>query len=346
MIDAYEIGIELALQDGVTAGLVVVARELAALDLAVAASSAGLVALTRTAEAAAAMVSAAAGIGSPVRPKSAIDRSADDAAVVTKAAMVREGASIQVVNAAAPMGPPAADAVQPVTASARQPEPLTQVQAAQALLPAPTAALPKVSTADVRRKQRDMPSAAAAAPDLPRAPVAQMGIPTQAPVTTSSGVADATTIVVALPAVGRGGRGVAGGPTAPRDRLGPAQQIWADVSRARSVEDSSVGVAPVIERSVNGLRVAEEGIAPPTAAKSTPSRPGVKMTGLFPDRASAPQRGPQGQSAAGGGPVMLDGRLVGHWLSERMAHDAARPAAGTTFFDARQAPAWTPSGVL
>ena len=43
---------------------------------------------------------------------------------------------------------------------------------------------------------------------------------------------------------------------------------------------------------------------------------------------------------------MLDGRLVGYWLSEQMARDASRPGGGTTFFDPRQAPAWTPSGVL
>ena len=43
---------------------------------------------------------------------------------------------------------------------------------------------------------------------------------------------------------------------------------------------------------------------------------------------------------------MLDGHLVGHWLAERMGRDAARPSAGTTQFDPRQAPAWMPAGAL
>ena len=43
---------------------------------------------------------------------------------------------------------------------------------------------------------------------------------------------------------------------------------------------------------------------------------------------------------------MMDGRLVGHWVSESMARDAGRPGAGATFFDPRQSPAWTPSGAV
>jgi hypothetical protein len=48
MIDAYEIGIQLALQDGVSAGLEVISRELAEVDRAVAATSAGIANLTQT----------------------------------------------------------------------------------------------------------------------------------------------------------------------------------------------------------------------------------------------------------------------------------------------------------
>ena len=62
--------------------------------------------------------------------------------------------------------------------------------------------------------------------------------------------------------------------------------------------------------------------------------------------AAAPMPQERGGDAGGVGTVMLDGRVVGQWLSERMARDAARPGAGTTFFDPRQAPAWTPSGAV
>ena len=67
--------------------------------------------------------------------------------------------------------------------------------------------------------------------------------------------------------------------------------------------------------------------------------------GLMGERAAAPLGADRGSGGGEMGPVMLDGRLVGHWLSERMARDASRPSAGPSFFDARQAPAWSPSGV-
>ena len=67
------------------------------------------------------------------------------------------------------------------------------------------------------------------------------------------------------------------------------------------------------------------------------------------EAAWAPQPAGRDGGGSGGhqmGVVQLDGRLVGHWLSEGMAREAGRPGAGTTFFDPRQGPAWTPSGAL
>ena len=74
--------------------------------------------------------------------------------------------------------------------------------------------------------------------------------------------------------------------------------------------------------------------------------PGGAAPGLFMDRSAAPDADSGGGGGSMTGSVMLDGRLVGHWLSEAMAREASRPGAGPTFFDARQAPAWTPSGVV
>ena len=73
----------------------------------------------------------------------------------------------------------------------------------------------------------------------------------------------------------------------------------------------------------------------------------LDRAGVTTRRAGLDATGPEsGGNGTGGGVVMLDGRLVGQWLSERMARDAARPGAGATFFDPRQSPAWTPSGAL
>ncbi len=47
-----------------------------------------------------------------------------------------------------------------------------------------------------------------------------------------------------------------------------------------------------------------------------------------------------GGERAGGGPVYLDGRLLGHWLAEHLAQEAGRPMAGGVGFDGRMGPAW------
>lgn len=73
MIDAYEIGIQLALQDGVSAGLEVISRELAEVDRAVAATSAGLLNLTHAAEATVRAITAAAGARAPVMPNPSVE---------------------------------------------------------------------------------------------------------------------------------------------------------------------------------------------------------------------------------------------------------------------------------
>ncbi len=64
-----------------------------------------------------------------------------------------------------------------------------------------------------------------------------------------------------------------------------------------------------------------------------------------PDKGRAGE-GESGSSAGTGGTVMLDGRLVGHWLADRMGRDAARAPAGMTGFDARQGASWGPSGAV
>ena len=66
-----------------------------------------------------------------------------------------------------------------------------------------------------------------------------------------------------------------------------------------------------------------------------------KVLGISDAGPTPNERGLQEDS---GGAVILDGRLVGEWMTDRMARDALRPGAGTTFFDGRQGPAWTPSG--
>ena len=79
-----------------------------------------------------------------------------------------------------------------------------------------------------------------------------------------------------------------------------------------------------------------------TGSAEGPSGSGV-FPGVFPAGVAAPAAS---GGAGGGGVVMLDGRLVGRWLADRMGREAARAPSGMTRFDARQSAAWSASGVI
>jgi len=131
---------------------------------------------------------------------------------------------------------------------------------------------------------------------------------------------------------------------------------------SRAVPAAPIAPGAMIRSGARGSGRAPEGLVAPrvramAAAPRTPAAPvaasGMAAGGmaaapggeLFAGKPSAPP--PQAQDGGrSGGDVMLDGRLVGHWLADRMGRDAGRPPAGTTHFDPRQAPAWTPSGAL
>ena len=90
----------------------------------------------------------------------------------------------------------------------------------------------------------------------------------------------------------------------------------------------------------------------PAGQASGRSRSGWQMNasdespaGMLTERSVAPERSGSVRSGPKRGVLKLDGQLVGQWLSDQMARAASRPGSGPTFFDSRQGPAWTPSGV-
>ena len=96
--------------------------------------------------------------------------------------------------------------------------------------------------------------------------------------------------------------------------------------------------APKTVRGVlprGGVRWADRPAAEADARTDEPGadRPGDDVR----TPAMAPREPPAG---AQGGAVLLDGRLVGRWLMERMGQAASRPAVGMTGFDPRQSAAW------
>jgi hypothetical protein len=355
VIDAYEIGIELLLQDGVSAGLETIARELAAVDAAVAASSAGLMALTRLAEGvssgATSMGVVGGAPGKGVEPKGA-----DAAAPVVDEApdgprLPREAVGDLVAGmTAAPVARRAVDGAvvaEPITVRA-----LTEGtgRPERASAPRPAVSLAEVAgAAPVTPVGLALAEAAALAGGAGHAPI--VAAPSSAPVGFPAASAAARVAAVAPaqqsadPAMPVGAAASAGAAAAPlmvfRDAL-PA--LKADVG---AVSNAPAPVAAAMQRQARPGPAPDVRVESDWSGGAVPTPGPVSMAaGGAGGRPAASPRREAGRSEGGDRPVLLDGRLVGQWLGERMARDAARPGAGTTFFDPRQAPAWTPSGAL
>lgn len=371
MIDAYEIGIQLALQDGVSAGLQVIARELGALDRAVAATAGRLEGLTRTAAEAQRAVAAVGGGRTPAAAgPEVVDTAMPDgvpaAIPVAGTPRAQAGAApvalpvggtaafelpaavpgVRVAASAGPVAPAGAVRVMPAAAAVAATPTGPASPSVTPAAPMPARLLPEVAAGT-----RATPvSASPAPPTRPAATAGLLVLPVinpppqrtppagseQAAMPAASGRQPAAPIRGSMPELV-----AARGPVMPRP-LAAAQP-----RRGAGRVDATPPVTPPVT----------QGIA---AAARAPVSPGVLGRGLASSAVSGSERRrtsngelgdrpatPVGQSQEGGrsgGDVMLDGRLVGHWLADRMGRDAGRPSAGTTAFDARQAPAWAPSG--
>ena len=333
MIDAFEIGIELALQDGVNAGLGVIARGLETLDRAVAATkSAGrLDALTAVAQGATQAVAAAGATLVPTvaEPIAAIaEPAAAGVPVMARAAMSPGGAATA----------PAADFERPVMA------PLVAVTAALPSQAAPVAAMAALIGA--------MPTVAAPAAVPATTPIARA----IAAVVATPPVAGPTAAPMraAAPIVPRPleddkpaspGRAKVAGP-AGRATVVPAAPIMPAAVEAMRVASplaraglamktpratQAAPVAPVAPIAAMGpTRTVERGMhqrpdAPPPRVPSrlaVPQAPAAPIAGRLGGLAAMPGREllpgspavPPSQAQDGGktgGDVMLDGRLVG-----------------------------------
>ena len=312
------------------------------MDAAAVASSAGLVALTRTAQTAAAAVSA---VGR-VPAKAAEPKAAE---MVTVADQTLPAApSVTALEAAATPVPSGGEQVAPEPETQMRPE--AKVFAEPASEPAQSAEAPsaapipdrpseQVSRGAEDDRARLTPVIVAREASLPASAPIKQAETANAPYAAAVADENVPTLKANVAAVER----VADAPARSAARADPGE-IRANASRVGPLGVSAPDVPTRVRRETTD--------AAEMVSRSTPvsvergQAPSAPMAGLFAEQASAPRPDSDGHGDGGGGAVVLDGRMVGQWLSERMARDAARPSAGPTFFDPRQAPAWTPSGVL
>ena len=343
MIDAYEIGIQLALQDDVSAGLQVIGRELEEVDRAIEATSAKLGDLGNAAHAA--VGSTAAALASRKAPSTGGDaegKAAEPAAATAAPEATPGAAQASAPAVAAPA--PTFDS----QASSRAERPVAEMsgsEASKSVAPAPEV----TAAADVGRRE---PTSApivvqvehAAEPVSPAAQVALVSDPELEP--QAAGNEPGMTKSAPTPAT-----------PATRSMAPPKRTSGAQAASERTIT-ASVGLptAPVrAERGGTAAMAAPWRPNEPTPEQSR--RPIAPWSGVetraapsrpdgFAERPAAPQAR-QGERMEGmSGSVMLDGHLVGQWLSEQMAKEASRPPSGTSFFDPRQTPAWSASGSL
>ncbi len=371
MIDAYEIGIRLALENGVSEGLAKVRQDLAMLDQAVAATARGLAQLHAVAGGA---VSGAGAelprMAAAVRPATSgatASTSGGEAALAPAAAasrvIERERATPvtaaaapavtvvvpdRVVPGAMPASMPASPSVAPAAATG-----VTAGGAARGSRDTPTPRVQVAPPAVVVQAPAPGPLAGATAPAPSRLTRVTTAEPARmAPERPQSGVVGAAPRVGAA-ALEAGRRG-----DAPRVRELPSPELAAlghamlrtrreesaaEAGRRERVTLRTSEVPEVARRAVPLRATARQEVQRRPAAPTSWSPPASPMVAAAAAPSSTiPDDGQraQAQSVPLHGDVFLDGVLMGRWMSEHMTREADRPPSGPTGFDARRSPAW------
>ena len=341
MIDAYEIGVQLALQDGVSAGLDVINRELAEVDRAIVATSAGLNQLAHVADLAGKAVAAVSGVKAPSVNQGEVSESTNLDEPSGAAAVVETGPSTAIFGEVYAR-PASAPIAQDPAAPASPPEIRRDEVKTSPPLIVPVSATPTAP------ETRSLPLsihpvvATSVSPSVasPGSSSVEAGVPS-APARQSREVR--TEAFQVAPAVAQPP------PAAPEKQQptfsGPiTSSIARAVAPTRLSERRSAHTAKFSRDPVPTDRESSRAAVAPWSPADTQAASPQQVWAT--ERAVAPQSKPREGGEGGSGMVMLDGRLVGYWLSEQMAREASRPPSSTSFFDPRQAPAWTAAGAL
>ncbi len=373
MIEAYEIGIKLALQDGISDGIAAIRRDLGSLDQAIAQTALRLDALQR--------IGAQALAASQGRVEQAVSGPLPrrPAAVVMPPPPLGEPETLAAPSPAevAPVGPTRASAAR-VLASAPVPAPSALMPAGEAG-PASQPVSPRPGVVVAPAVVRPATPAAESAqgvtgPKLPErlpvAPVPRAVLPGE-PAGTGPGVV--RQVVPELRATGfvapAGERSqgrvlqptvpgvappalaslapvvppvpVSRTPIAPQAPAEPGSRAAARLPQVRTGETRGVRLPrPAAVPDVPTMRMSPvtgvpAALAPPVSPAA--SRPAPSY--------APPASSSRAKESSMRGDVFLDGARVGRWMSEQMARDAGRPNTGPTGFDPRRSAAWPGAAV-
>jgi hypothetical protein len=341
MNEAFEIGISLALADGVSEGIAKAERDAAAVTRAASVGALAVERLQRAGVAALTVMGSTTLMPKAVNPAEFARNAPGPAASAGSAEGVEVAAASAGRDRLGPLTPPPAAAPQaPTWAPVGGSE---AVAPAKAELPdARQAVAAQVARVDVTHLVRLHREAGSAGPQGALA----------RPMSTE-GPGAASPIVISPPLVVPSGEVYGGGRAAPVS-VGPAvgggAGLRLDHYAGRRLEAFSLPEEQTSTPDGRSQTTAMRG-APSQAAQAAPLAPvfvdapqvgGVAQPGVAPgsagaqEGADAPGAGSSGAAVPMQGDVFLDGTLVGRWMSRHLSREAGRASAGPTGFDSRR----------
>lgn len=375
MIDAYTIGIKLALEDGVSAGIAAIRQDLATLDRAIESTAAGLIALRRLGQQVSLVTRddaqpAPANVPPAARPTRAAIAPAPVAALSADKSFsdptphvpeVRVFPDINVQAAVAPRSreqqrPPLLPG-QPLTIGTRAP-----------------AALPPNRHPTIVPDQPRSRSASEFAPAM--TPVAAR-VPAGAPpgpsplVEAAAAVSTATQASPAAASIGSTGGSMRAGAFAPLRDSGAASpgprpghveapRAWSDYAASTHDRSDPVRLPRTHAGDMSPTRSRSDHAPPAVESEPRPSPNPLARNvaarhawaGTAPRHAGSddghaetlPRAAPPGrdeaQSAGFSGDIVMDGARLGRWLTDGLTRMTERPPSGSTGVDPRATPGW------
>ena len=301
MIDAYTIGITLALDNGVATGIAAIRQDLAALDRAVATSALGLLAMRRLSENPGFSAFAGPTIllpsAHPAPSPTVEDRdqpaSSTPPPSASSAALLPSHSSLDITIPAAPS--PASNSLSPSVTEHRTLPDSPAAPAGPFRPAAPVGLGSELKSASVSRPPGDT----APVSYSPSPPAAPMPVPSPQP--------------FAFPPA------AAATPASPAPITKPAAPAAA---RSASPQHGTMP-APRASAAPKAMTSQAAPTPRPDAHDNTENSPAAAQTQSNP------------MAAPSHGEIILDGARLGRWMSDRLARAASRPGSGTTAFDPR-----------